>query len=103
MSCCEKLNRTTIRSEEEKKALINRLSRMEGQIRGIKKMIETNQYCTDIIIQTEAIDAALKAFNKTLLAQHIRTCVTNNIKSGDEEIIDETVDDLVVTFQKLMK
>lgn len=103
MTCCNKLTRTTIRSEEEKKSLMNRLSRMEGQIRGLKKMIESDMFCTDIITQTEAIDAALKAFNKTLLANHIRNCVVNNIKTGDEDIINETVDDLVVTVQNLMK
>ena len=95
-NCCHK---TKMRSEEEYKALINRLNRIEGQIRGIRGMVEKNAYCTDIIIQVSAVNAALNAFNKELLANHIKTCVTDDIKAGKTE----TVDDLLKTLQKLMK
>lgn len=95
-NCCHK---TKMRSEEEYKALVNRLNRIEGQIRGIRGMIEKNAYCTDIIIQVSAVNAALNAFNKELLANHIKTCVTDDIKAGKTE----TVDDLLKTLQKLMK
>ena len=95
-NCCHK---TKMRSEEEYKALINCLNRIEGQIRGIRGMVEKNAYCTDIIIQVSAVNAALNAFNKELLANHIKTCVTDDIKAGKTE----TVDDLLKTLQKLMK
>lgn len=94
--CCHK---TKERSDKEYKDLIHRLNRIEGQVRGIKKMIESDTYCTDILIQVSAVNAALNSFNKVLLANHIRTCVANDIKEGKEETIDE----LVVTLQKLMK
>ena len=93
---CQK---TKVRSDEEYKALINRLNRIEGQIRGIKEKIEKSAYCTDILIQVAAVNAALNAFNKELLAQHIKTCVADDIKNGK----DETVDELVATLQKLMR
>ena len=95
--CCS--HKTKERSEEEYKKLINRLNRMEGQIRGIRGMVENNAYCTDILMQVSAVNAALNAFNKELLANHIRTCVADDIRSGK----DETVDELVSTLQKLMK
>ena len=95
-NCCHK---TKMRSEEEYKALVNRLNRIEGQIRGIRGMVEKNAYCTDIIIQVSAVNAALNAFNKELLANYIKTCVTDDIKAGKTE----TVDDLLKTLQKLMK
>ncbi len=95
--CCFK--KTKERSEKEYKSLINRLNRIEGQIRGIKGMVERNAYCTDILIQVAAANAALNAFNKELLANHIKTCVADDIRSGK----DETVDELVATLQKLMK
>lgn len=94
--CCHK---TKERSEKEYKDMINRLSRIEGQIRGIKGMVEKNAYCIDIITQVAAANAALNSFNKVLLANHIKTCVTNDIKEGKEE----TVDELLVALQKLMK
>lgn len=93
------MNRTTHREDQEKKALQNRLSRIEGQVRGLKNMLETEAYCTDILTQVAAIQAALNAFNKELLARHIRGCVVEDIKRGS----DEAVDDLVTTLQKLMK
>ena len=94
--CCHK---TKERSEKEYKDLVNRLSRIEGQVRGIKKMVENDAYCPDILIQVSAVNAALNSFNRVLLANHIRTCVTNDIREGKSE----TVDELVVTLQKLMK
>ena len=94
--CCHK---TKERSEEEYKKLIHRLSRIEGQIRGIRGMVEKNAYCTDILMQVSAVTAALNAFSKELLASHIRTCVAQDIRDGKDEIIDE----LVATLQKLMK
>ena len=94
--CCHK---TKHRSDEEYKALINRLSRIEGQVRGIRKMVETDAYCVDILTQVSAIQAALNAFTRELLANHIRPCVMNDIKNGNDEIVDE----LVQTLQKLMK
>ena len=94
--CCQK---TKHRSEEEVTALIHRLNRIEGQIRGIRGMVEKDAYCTDIITQVAAASAALNAFNKELLASHIRTCVADNIRSGKDDVIDE----LVATLQKLMK
>ena len=94
--CCHK---TKERSPEEHRKLINRLSRIEGQIRGIKRMVEEDAYCIDILVQVAAANAALNSFNKELLSEHIKTCVTNDIKAGKEE----TVDELVATIQKLMK
>ncbi|MBQ3567832.1 MAG: metal-sensing transcriptional repressor [Anaerotignum sp.] len=94
--CCHK---TKHRSEEEYKTLINRLSRIEGQVRGIRKMVENDAYCVDILTQVSAIQAALNGFNRELLANHIRTCVMDDIRNGNDEIVDE----LVQTLQKLMK
>ena len=96
-TCC--CNKTKSRSEKEYKDLLNRLSRIEGQVRGIRRMVEEDVYCTDILIQVSAANAALNSFNKVLLSNHIRTCVANDIKNGKEETIDE----LVSTLQKLMK
>lgn len=78
---------------------MNRLNRIEGQIRGIKGMLEKNAYCTDVLMQVAAVNAALNSFNKVLLANHIKSCVTQDIKNGK----DETVDELVEVLQKLMK
>ena len=96
-TCCSE--KKTLRSEEEQKKLINRLSRIEGQIRGIRGMIEKDAYCADILTQSAAVSAAVNAFNKELLARHIRTCVADKIRDGDDQVIDE----LVATLQKLMK
>ena len=95
--CCSEKH--TARSEEEKKKLINRLKRIEGQIRGIIGMMENDAYCNDILSQSAAVNAAVNAFNKELLATHIRTCVARDIREGK----DETIDELVATLQKLMK
>lgn len=97
--CCCCTHKTKERSEAEYRSLINRLSRIEGQIRGIRSMVEQSAYCTDILVQVSAVNAALNAFNKELLANHIKTCVAEDIKNGKEE----TVDELVATLQKLMK
>ncbi len=97
--CCHCPQRKKERSPEEYKKLIHRLNRIEGQIRGIKGMVENNAYCPDILIQSAAVNAAINAFNKELLANHIRTCVADDIRNGK----DESIDELVVTLQKLMK
>ncbi|WP_297870548.1 metal-sensing transcriptional repressor [uncultured Oscillibacter sp.] len=91
--------KTKDRSDEEYKRLINRLSRVEGQIRGIRGMVERSAYCPDILAQVAAANAALNAFGKELLAEHIRTCVAQDIRTGK----DETIDELVATLYKLMK
>lgn len=92
-------NKTKERAEQEYKDLIHRLNRIEGQVRGIKGMVEKDAYCTDILVQVAAVNAALNSFNKVLLASHIKTCVTKNIREGREE----TVDELVAVLQKLMR
>lgn len=96
---CPYCHKSKERTEKEYKALINRLNRIEGQIRGIKGMVERNAYCTDILVQVAAANAALNAFNKELLANHIKTCVADDIRNGK----DETIDELVAVLQKLMK
>lgn len=93
--CCKK----TVRSEDERRALINRLRRVEGQIRGIRGMLERDAYCADILTQSAAVSAAMNAFNRELLASHIRTCVTEDIRGGRDEAVDELLD----TMKKLMK
>ena len=97
MPCC--CQRKTAREAEEKKKLMNRLNRIEGQVRGIKKMVENSAYCPDILLQVSAITAALNAFNRELLSTHIRTCVAEGVKNGDDGKIDELVD----TLQRLLK
>lgn len=97
-ACCP-YHKTKERSEEEYKSLIHRLNRIEGQVRGIKGMVEKSAYCPDILVQVAAVNAALNAFNKELLANHIRTCVVKDIQEGKDEVVDE----LVTTLQKLMK
>ena len=92
-------HKTKVRDPKEYKDLLNRLSRIEGQIRGMKGMLERDAYCVDILTQVAAINAALNSFNKVLLANHIKTCVTTDIKEGK----DETVDELVNVLQKLMR
>ena len=97
-SCCCSIKRKK-REEKEYKELMNRLKRIEGQVRGIEGMLENDAYCTDILVQCSAVSSALNSFNKALLANHIRTCVVEKIKEGDDEVIDE----LVAAMQKLMK
>ena len=96
-SHCEK--KQTVRSQEQKKALINRLNRIEGQIRGIRKMIENDAYCNDVLIQSAAVNSALNSFSKQLLSAHIHSCVARDIRDGKDEVIDE----LIETMGKMMK
>ncbi|MDO4972786.1 MAG: metal-sensing transcriptional repressor [Eubacteriales bacterium] len=95
--CCTE--KTKERSEEEYRNLVNRLSRIEGQIRGIRGMLDKNAYCPDILAQAAAANAALNAFSRELLSNHIRSCVVNDVRAGNDEVIDE----LLATLQKLMK
>ena len=92
-------DRVKHRTEKEYKDLMNRLSRIEGQVRGVKKMVEDERYCIDILIQVGAINSALNAFSKELLTDHVKTCVVNDIKEGDGSKVDELCD----TIKKLMK
>lgn len=94
--CCK---RTKHRASKEYKDLINRLSRIEGQVRGIKNMVEEERYCVDILTQVSAVQSALNSFNKKLLASHIHSCVVDDIKNGRAEAVDE----LCETIQKIMK
>ena len=87
------------RESNEYTDLINRLSRIEGQVRGVKKMVEEERYCVDILTQVSAIQSALNSFNKVLLTSHIKSCVTEDIKQGNEAAVDE----LCATLQKLIK
>lgn len=96
--CCEQM-RHKKRTDKEQKDLLTRLNRIEGQIRGIHKMVEEDNYCPDILIQVSAVSSALNSFNKVLLASHIKSCVIEDINAGKEEAIDE----LVNVLQKVMK
>ena len=96
--CCKE-EKKTMRTDAQKKALLNRLKRIEGQIRGLQSMIEYDAYCNDILQQSSAANAAINAFNRELISYHIKGCVTRDIKNGNEEIVDELVD----TLRKLMK
>ncbi len=96
---CEHCGKTTARSEDERRRLINRLCRIEGQIRGIRGMIERDAYCNDILIQSSAVSAAMNAFNRDLIANHIRGCVARDLRDGDDSVVDE----LVSTLERLMK
>ena len=96
--CCHSA-RTRARSEAELKKLCNRLSRIEGQVRGLREMLQKDVYCTDILVQVSAVNAALNSFSKELLSEHLRTCVAEGLRHGDEEVIDE----LVGVLQRLMK
>ena len=89
----------TKRTPEEKKALLNRLNRIEGQVRGLKRLVEENAYCTDIINQVMAVNSALNSVNKELLSEHIKSCVTEDIKLGQSDKTDE----LLVLLKKLMR
>lgn len=95
--CCS--GKIKVRESSEKTELMNRLRRIEGQVRGLEGMLERNAYCTDILMQVSAVTSALNSFSKQLLASHIKTCVADNIRSGNDEVIDE----LVTALQKLMK
>ncbi|MBE6621776.1 MAG: metal-sensing transcriptional repressor [Ruminococcaceae bacterium] len=93
--CCHKIKK---RSEEERRKLVNRLSRIEGQIRGVRGMVEQDAYCTDVLTQASAVRAALDAFMRELLSEHIRTCVTDDLRSGKEE----TAEELIETLKRMM-
>ena len=95
----ESLHKTKERSPEEYRALCNRLSRIEGQIRGLRGMLDRGAYCPDILAQAAAANAALNAFSRELLSQHIRSCVVSDLREGK----DETVDELLDTLQRMMK
>lgn len=99
ITCPHCSGKTKDRENQEKKNLLNRLKRIEGQVRGIEAMVEDDIYCTDILIQVSAVTAALNSFNKVLLENHIKSCVADNIRQGNDEVIEE----LVTTMQKLMK
>ena len=96
---CEHCAKHKHRTEKEYKSLVNRLNRIEGQIRGIKGMLEKDAYCNDILIQSAAVSAAMNAFNRELLSSHIHSCVVRDIREGKDEVVDE----LMATLQKLMK
>jgi DNA-binding FrmR family transcriptional regulator len=95
----QEVHKTRHRSPEEYKKLCNRLSRIEGQIRGIRKMLDESAYCPDILNQAAAANAALNAFSRELLSQHLRSCVVNDLRAGNDEVVDE----LLSTLQKFMK
>lgn len=97
-TCCARVRKKE-RSDEEKRALINRLNRIEGQIRGIRAMVEKDAYCPDILTQASAVSAAINGFAKVLLGEHIRTCVAEDVRQGN----DDTLDELLGTLQKWMK
>ena len=99
MSDCCGCHKTRVRSEEELKKLTNRLSRIEGQVRGLREMLERDVYCIDVLVQVSAVNAALNSFSKELLGEHLRTCVADNLRQGNDEVVDE----LVAALQKLMK
>ena len=97
--CCVQQEKHKERSEKEYRDLMNRLKRIEGQVRGLQGMLEKNAYCIDILVQVSAVNAALNSFNKQLLATHIQTCVADNIRQGNDEVIEE----LINVLPKLMK
>ena len=96
---CVCSHRTTEREEERKRALMNRLKRIEGQVRGIQRMLEEDVYCADILAQVSAVNSALNGFNKELLSDHLHICVVRDIRAGNEEAVDE----LVMLLRKLMR
>ncbi len=101
-NCCQKNGiggRKKIRDEGEKRDLMNRLKRIEGQVRGLERMLEEDAYCPDILVQASAVNSALNSFSRTLLANHLHSCVTEDIRAGR----DEAVDELMETLKKMMK
>lgn len=98
-SCCEAEVKSTARPDEQKKKLLNRLKRIEGQVRGLQSMIEGDAYCTDVLTQASAVCAAMNSFSKEILSAHIHGCVARDIRQGKDEVIDE----LIETLQKLMR
>ena len=98
-TCCCTQEKHKKRTEQEYRDLMNRLKRIEGQVRGLQGMLERDAYCIDILTQVSAVNAALNSFNKKLLASHIQTGVADNIRQGNDEVIEE----LVNVLPKLMK
>ena len=96
---CPACAKKTERSEEQKKKLLNRLSRLEGQVRGVRKMIENDAYCNDVLIQTAAISAAVNAFSREVLRSHLHSCVIRDIREGKDEVADE----LMETLERMMR
>ena len=101
--CCCCAHKTKHRSEEEYKSLVHRLNRIEGQIRGIRGMVENEAYCPDILVQSAAVSAAMSSFNRELLSDHIRTCVVRDIQSGNADTVNESITELLKILQRLMK
>ena len=99
MSECCGCHKTRVRNEDERKKLANRLSRIEGQVRGLREMLERDVYCIDVLVQVSAVNAALNSFSKELLSEHLRTCVAEGLRQGDDGVIEE----LVGVLQKMMK
>ncbi|MDD3205599.1 MAG: metal-sensing transcriptional repressor [Lachnospiraceae bacterium] len=97
--CCGEKHKMRDKEGREYKDLVTRLNRIEGQVRGIRKMVEEDRYCVDILTQVSAISSALNAFNKVLLAEHIKSCAVEDIREGNDDVVDE----LCITLQKLMK
>ena len=95
-TCCSP--RHTSRSEDHKHRLANRLSRIEGQVRGLRKMLDEDAYCNDILIQSAAVLSALKSFNRELLRSHMNHCVVRDIREGRDQVVDE----LMETLERLM-
>ena len=98
MSCCAH-GRKKVRDEKERRELMNRLKRIEGQVRGLERMLEEDAYCPDILDQASAVNSALKSFCRVLLEEHLRTCVAEDIRAGREDAAGE----LMETLKKLMK
>ncbi|MBO6010331.1 MAG: metal-sensing transcriptional repressor [Oscillospiraceae bacterium] len=99
MSCCKCSERKKVRGEQERRELMNRLKRIEGQVRGLQRMLDEDAYCPDILVQASAVNSALNGFCRTLLAEHLRTCVSEDIRDGREEAVDE----LMETLKNLMR
>lgn len=97
--CAEATGKHKDRDDKEFKDLMNRLRRIEGQVRGVEGMLEDGAYCTDIIMQVQAVTSALDSFSRVLLDNHIRSCVADGIKSGNDEVIDE----LIETIRRMTK
>ena len=94
--CC---NKKTIRGENEKKLINNRIKRIEGQLKGIKKMIQSDTYCNDVLIQLSAVENSVKSLSNYILENHLYSCVTKDLENGNMEIIDE----LISLFKKFNK
>lgn len=96
--CCH-CDKKRVRTDEELKRLSNRLCRIEGQVRGLREMLEKDVYCPDILVQVSAVSAALNSFSRELLSEHLKTCVADGVRNGDDAVVDE----LVAVLQRLMK